>query len=184
MKLNLPSWWKMTIDYDSQWKAKMEKWTKINNRKHENILMKINERNTSSWISGPLTESPRKILPWRAKLERRVKLVCAASRSFSCSPLVRSFMILIKMPPSSITPTKKSSSRSFRELRFFIAFKFLSVSDSSPGFPGEKTLRSPWTRLGAKSLYLWWSKEQIFPKRSKWWPHIRGQVFKVTSYKI
>lgn len=117
---------------------------------------------TSSRSSCPDCGSPRKVLPCRAKLARRERFVWVASRSFRWSTLVRSFMILTKMPLSSVTPTKKSSKRSFKELRFFMALKFLSASESSPDFPGKKTFKRPWTKLDENSWYLWWSKEHIY----------------------
>lgn len=116
---------------------------------------------TSSW-SCPVGGRPKRILPCRAKLARRVKLVRVVSRSLKCSILVRSLIILLKIALSSTTPTKKSSIRSLRVLRFFMAFKFLSASNSSPDFPGKNTFKSPWIRHGEKSLYLWWRSEQIF----------------------
>jgi len=121
---------------------------------------------TSSWISCPDSGSPRKTLPCRAKLARRVRFVWVVSLSFNCSALVRSLIILMKTLLSSVTPTKKSSKSSFKVLRFFIAFEFLSTSKSSPDFTGKKTFKSPCTRLGEKSLYRWWSSEQIFPRKA------------------
>lgn len=128
-------------------------------------MKQTKEIHTSSWISGPESGRLINILPCRAKLARRVKFVWVVSRSFKCSPLVRSLMIFTKIPPSSMTPTKKSSKMSFKVLRFFMALRFLSTSKSSPDFPGKKIFKRPWSRLGEKSLYLWWSREQIFDKK-------------------